>query len=126
MIRALVARLAPARRALLGMAALAAARVLLDAEGASDGDFDTCVFCRQSGCEDGTVVHGADCPDTTGVYPVALRGLFPHGPSYCADCREPLLPGSHFVERELEPIGGVRCVTPLCLGCGATDFMGSH
>jgi hypothetical protein len=112
-------RLPPRWRAHLGIRLASAARTLLDADKPHNGDFDTCIYCRQPGCEDGTVEHTNTCPSTTGLYPVDIKSLWPHGPSRCNDCREPLMPGDHYTNRQCGDIAGTPIFEIVCVGCAA-------
>ena len=91
----------------------------------SDGDFDTCVFCRARGCESGEARHAADCPSLTKLFPVTLRDLWPYGPTSCMSCETPFWPGDHYTHR---PAGGdgvafTDVFEVVCLGCAAHDAL---
>lgn len=122
-------------RGKLGVCLLAVVRRLLDVH-PSDGDFDTCVYCRARGCESGEVRHAADCPTLTLLFPVTLCDLWPDGPSLCMSCGSAFWPGDHYTHRPaaedalafgaLAPLVG-ECVEDVfevvCLGCAAHDAL---
>lgn len=79
---------------------------------ASDPDFDTCVHCDESGCEDGTVEHKPDCPSVTGVYPVLPIDVWPEG-MLCDRCKVELWPGDSYSLIPIEP----QVYEVACVGC---------
>lgn len=94
-------------------------------------DPDVCIFCSASGCVDGSVEHGVECPFTTGMWPVddemirrdvncmACHERFKKG-DLCAEVRADWLPTSGIVNSivaEWERIGDVSLT--LCLPCAA-------
>lgn len=102
-------------RAKLAVRLLAVARELLQVK-PSDGDFDTCVYCKTPGCESEDATHARDCPAVTGVFPVTLRDLWPYGPAICDRCSSGLWPGDSYSYITLED-GPVPIVEVACTGC---------
>lgn len=105
-------------RAVLALALLRAARALLDVQPVN-GDFDTCTYCGATGCEDGSAVHKAECPSLTGVFPIALRDIWPDGPTRCGHCDTTLWPGDHYVLLPLEDGEHCDVFEVVCVGCKA-------
>lgn len=92
---------------------------------------DVCVFCDATGCLDGTVEHGVECPFTTSMWPVDAdlirRGVV------CMGCGEAFREGdlSAEVSAETHPSSGFvntiaseweaqgEVTFTLCLPCAA-------
>lgn len=87
--------------------------------GPSDGDFDTCVHCRATGCEDGTSEHRPDCPAVTGLHTVAPRDLWPDGPAICDRCDTTLWPGDSYMHVRLDDHEGIAVYEVTGVGCAA-------
>lgn len=113
-------------RARLAVALIRGGQRLLGIE-ASDGDFSTCVYCGTKGCDTGEAEHASDCPLETGIFPVALKDMWPGGPAVCESCKAVLWPGAMYsvipFSRELEGVpGGVVA----CTGCALLAQVGEE
>ena len=91
-------------------------------------DFDRCIYCQATGCLDDTVVHDADCPQVTNVYPVRPEMLADPRGCLCTACDEPLREGDlyilmphpeHWMMANIPPGTDAGFVT--CLGCAALN-----
>jgi hypothetical protein len=91
-------------------------RWLLKLPPAASGDFDTCIYCKASGCETGTAGHKPDCPRVTGVYPVRLQEMWPAGPATCERCGTTLWPGDSYGHVAISD-GHIPVVEIACTGC---------
>lgn len=99
-------------RAVVGVALIRAGRAALKLAPTASGDFDTCVYCKAPGCEDGTAEHAPDCPSVTGVFPVTLQEMWPAGPAVCEGCGTVLWPGdkySHIALRDAPAVFQLAC-----------------
>ena len=98
-----------------------------------------CVFC-EADCYVDEPAHAADCPSTTGVYPVREEDFGPKcahcgerafgDGMRCCDCGADLKLGDHYMHRELEPgdasipgIGGAAIREVICVGCAAKEAL---
>lgn len=94
-------------------------------------DPDVCIFCTAAGCQDGSAIHGQECPFTTGMWPVdpemirrdtgcmACGERFQEG-DLCAQVRADWLPTTGLVNSIVanwEAVGNVTLT--LCLPCAA-------
>lgn len=95
---------------------------------------DVCVFCAASGCLDGTVEHGQECPFTTDMWPVdewmishdiecmACKERFAPGDTY-ASVRADTYPATGFVNSIVAEWGSVGdtgdVALTVCLPCAA-------
>lgn len=103
-------------RAKIAVRLLAAARWLLRIE-PGEPDFDTCVYCGATGCEDGEAKHATDCPQETGLYPVTMRDVWPDGPAVCHHCDTALWPGDHYALILIEENEDFSIREVACVGC---------
>lgn len=110
----------------------------------SDDPYRFCVFCgadcKPNGIdEDPNAEHAADCPTSTGVYPIREQDFGPKcchcgkgafaGP-VCMDCKEPLEMGDFYMHREIEAgdsilpgVAGAAVYEVICIGCKAKDAL---
>jgi hypothetical protein len=103
-------------RAVAGVALIKAGRFLLKMPATASGDFDTCIYCKATGCENGSAEHRADCPVVTGIHPVQLRDMWPGGPAKCEGCDTLLWPGDHYSCITLQD-GPTPILQVACTGC---------
>jgi len=109
-------------RAKLALRLIGWARALLKMPANASGDFDTCGYCKATGCETGTAEHAPDCPLVTGVHVITLQEMWPGGPAICEGCGTTLWPGDSYSHIEIAPnVGQVAC-----LGCvAAHELLGA-
>jgi hypothetical protein len=97
-----------------------------------------CVFCGAD-CHADEPDHAAECPSTTGVFPVREEDFGPKcvhcgkgafGPMHCMDCGSELGLGDHYMHREIDPgdplLGGAAGASIseiICVGCAAKEAL---
>lgn len=104
-------------RSRLGYRAIRLANRLLQLK-PSDGPDGPCLYCGVEGDSLGGYDHAADCPLTTGVFPVELKDMWPDGPAKCEGCDVLLWPGDTYSLIPFDGmLQGVLGGTVACSGC---------
>lgn len=103
----------------------------------NDDPYRFCIYC-EADCYEDEPEHAADCPSTTGVYPVRLEDLGPPCPHCgeptlgfgCVDCGAQLQPGDHYMHRiltegdsSLPDMEGASLSEVICVGCAAKEAL---
>lgn len=104
-----------------------------------DDPYRFCVYC-EADCKVDEPEHAADCPSSTGVFPVREQDFGPKcahcgerafGASMrCGDCGAELKVGDFYMHRELDPgdpldpgMGGAAIYEVICVGCAASEAL---
>lgn len=94
--------------------------------------FRYCRWCDADCAEDETQ-HTADCPSSTGVFPVEYEACHPPcqhcgkrpDPSIrCSECECVLGLGDYYTHRQVGDYVGTPTYEPVCLGCAALEAAG--
>jgi hypothetical protein len=101
----------------LGVALAKWSRWLLEVPRFADDPFEGgCVYCGID-CNGTGNEHAADCPSSTGIYPVRRSELWPYGPACCDRCSAVLWPGDTYSHIGLDDFEGIAVYEVACTGC---------